>query len=79
MTITPWRLDKSVSLGDLIVFLLLACSGIGYVLSQDRRQTTTEVQVEDLRRGTEARQIDLQDRMDRIEGKLDRLIEKGGR
>ena len=81
---TPWRLDRSVNVGDLLVFLTLLASGIGYVIHQDARSTKTEVEVVSLKE-TDTRhdqaikdiQTGVYRRMERIEAKLDRLIERG--
>ena len=77
MQSSPWKFDRTISFGDLIVFIILACSGIGYIIAQDRRQTTLEVQVADIKASDQIDKADLSKHMDRIEDKLDRLIEKG--
>jgi Tfp pilus assembly protein PilO len=43
-----WRLDRSVSVGDLLVFLSLLFAGLGYVIHQDGRMTKAETKVEGL-------------------------------
>nr|WP_320132319.1 hypothetical protein [uncultured Holophaga sp.] len=79
-----WTLERSISLGDLLVFLSLAAAGVGYILHQDQRMTRTEVrtdnlEVQDIRfeKNLQAQKDEIGKKLDRMEEKLDRLVESG--
>jgi len=78
-----WRLDRSVNVGDLLVFLSLLAAGVGYVIHQDQRNTRTEDAVVVLHetdqrhdKDIQALKDDVSKRLDRMDAKLDRLIER---
>jgi len=82
-TSPSWRLDRSVNVGDLLVFLSLLAAGVGYVIHQDQRSTRTEDAVvvlkeTDIRHDIAIKDLkeDLGKKMDRLETKLDRVIER---
>jgi len=78
-----WNLDRSISVGDLLVFLSLALAGLGYVMHQDNRATKTEEGVSYLK-ATDARhdsvikelKTNIDQKLDRLEAKVDRLVER---
>lgn len=86
MTVKPWSFDRSLSLGDVLVFASLMAAGIGYVMHQDQRTTRVEQRAETLEQADrrmenamQSQKDDLAKRLDRFEEKLDRLVERGGR
>ena len=82
-TTPSWRLDRSINVGDLLVFISLLAAGIGYVIHQDQRSTRTEDAVVSLKDTDQRHDKDIQtlkgdmtQRLDRMDAKLDRLIER---
>ena len=80
---SPWKLDRSVNVGDLLVFLSLLAAGVGYVIHQDQRSTRTEDAVVELKATDTRHDGEIKDlregvdrKLDRLEGKIDRLIER---
>ena len=78
-----WSFDKRVGLDTIIAFILLLGTGIAYVMSQDQRTTKTEQRLEfaektDVRHDAEIRELktDINTKLDRLEQKLDRLVER---
>ena len=81
--VPSWRLDRSVNVGDLLVFLSLFFAGLGYVIHQDQRSTRSEDSIVTLKEtdGRHDQAIkelkgDLSTKMDRLEAKIDRLVER---
>lgn len=72
-----------MNVGDLLVFLSLLTAGVGYVIHQDSRSAKTEVEVITLKE-TDTRhekdikelKVDLMQKMDRMESKVDRIMER---
>ena len=78
-----WRLDRSVNVGDLLVFLSLLAAGIGFVIHQDQRSTKTEEAVKYLKSTDDRISAEVKDlksgvemKLDKLDAKLDRLIER---
>jgi len=78
-----WRLDRSVNVGDLLVFITLLAAGIGYVIHQDQRSTHSEdaittLKETDIRHDSEIKTLreGVDRKLDRLDEKLDRLIER---
>lgn len=81
-----WHFERRVGIDVIISSLVLLGSGLAYVLAQSDRQTKTETKVEALEqadrriegemRGQEDK---LLKRLDRMDEKLDRLVERGHR
>ena len=78
-----WRLDRSVNVGDLLVFLSLLAAGVGYVIHQDSRSTKTEVEVISLKETDTRHEVALKDlrdgsdhKLERIENKLDQTLRR---
>jgi len=71
-----WKLNKEVSLGDLIAFVMaFAAVATAYVNLNQRVSAVEVVQSEKEMQSQETTQS-ITSRLDRIEDKLDRLIER---
>lgn len=82
---SSWHFERRVGLDVIIAFLTLLGIGIGYVVLQDRRTTKLEQgqafsEKTDARHDGEIRELktDINTKLDRLEQKLDRLVERRG-
>ena len=71
-----WKLDRSVNVGDLLVFISLLAAGVGYVLHQDQRSTRTEDAILSIQATTTRHDSELKEMRQTTDQKLDRLEDK---
>jgi len=78
-----WHLERSIGLDVVIAFLALMFSGLAYVIHEDTRVTKVEdrataLEQADIRieKSVGVQKDDLVRKVDRIEEKLDRLMER---
>ena len=81
-----WHFDRRVGIDVIISSLILLGGGLAYVLAQSDRQTKTETKVEALEQADKriegemrGQEDKLLKRLDRMDEKLDRLVERGHR
>ena len=81
---TGWHLDKRVNVGHLLTTLLMALGLVTWAIKMEARIERVEVlahTVQDSERRMEQRIVDQLDKTDermvRIENKIDRLVERG--
>jgi hypothetical protein len=81
-----WKIESSISLGDLLLFLSIAGVGAGFVIHQEARQVKVETEAVDIKTLNDTRfnaialdlaRLQLQE--DRMEKKVDHLLEEGSR
>ncbi len=70
-----WHLKKEIQLGHLITTITVAVSALMYINKIEQRVTVVEVQVVAQRDGAAL----LRTQLDKINDKLDRLIERGNK
>jgi hypothetical protein len=78
-----WHFSREIQLGHIVTTVMLLLSAVIYVQKQDQRLGLIEYQIsEQVKRDDrqDARDLtnmhDMSDRLDKIEGKLDRIIER---
>lgn len=73
---SDWRLERTISLGDLLLFLSLSAAGVGFIVSQEARQVKLETETVDTRALTDARFTALTVDLTRIQAQTDRMERK---
>lgn len=80
-----WHFDRRVGIDVIVAFIALLAAGVGYVLHQDQRTTKLEQcqafgEKTDERHDSEIRELkeDINTKLDRLESKIDRLVERRG-
>lgn len=81
-----WHLKKEIQLGHVITTITLAVSAIVYIQKIEQRIALAEAQIEQLHTRDAATTTELREAMqhvriqyDKLDAKLDRLIERGTR
>lgn len=71
-----WTFDKKINVGHIITTLTVALSVIVWALSVEKRVSANELNINKLDDAVLEVKQGLNERLNRIENKLDRLIEK---
>lgn len=71
-----WHLDKRVNISHIVATILLLVGGFSVVQRLDSRITANEVRIEAIQQQTLEYQRRAIDQMNRIEDKIDRVIER---
>lgn len=72
----PWTFDKKINVGHIITTITVAASVIIWALSVEKRVSANELIIKDVDKDIVEIKKELSNRLNRIENKLDRLIEK---
>jgi hypothetical protein len=79
---TDWKLERTISLGDVVLLLSLAFGGVGYITYQEQRQVKAETEAADIKTLNDSRfaaiDADLErvrQQQQRMEVKLDTILE----
>ena len=71
-----WKLTKDVSVADILSILLATMAVVTAWGMLDKRITVVEAAVVEMKLAKEIERKELSSRLDRLEAKLDRLIER---
>lgn len=71
-----WHLDKRVNISHIVATVLLVVGGFTMIHQLDARITVNEIRIEEIQRQTLEYQRRSIESMNRIEDKVDRLIER---
>ena len=71
-----WKLTKDVSVADILSILLAAVAVVTAWGMLDKRITVVEAAVIEMKMAKQIEREELSSRLDRLENKLDRLIER---